>query len=205
MALFNFFYILTHSRKISTLLLAAVFFPGTVIHELSHALMAGILFVPVARIELVPQLQGEYIKLGSVEMKKTDIVRSFFVGVAPVLFGSSLLIFAMYYLSTSFSIFRLAFDTGLLIRFLLLYVIFVTANTMFSSRKDMEGALKLLLIMGIVGMGLLFADGAWVTQRVGYYLQNSSLLSFTQKIDLLLLFPTGINIIFAVLFSRKRY
>src|SRR5258708_2217433 len=86
--LYLFFYSVTHSQKATIYWMAILFFPGVVVHELAHALVASLLFVPVGAIEFFPKMIGNSIKLGSVQVGKSDFVRSFFIGVAPVLVGA---------------------------------------------------------------------------------------------------------------------
>src|SRR5689334_22124684 len=64
--------------------LAFLFFPGTLIHELAHMFMAAMLFVRVGKIELFPQKQGNSIKLGSVAIAHTDPFRRSLIGLAPI-------------------------------------------------------------------------------------------------------------------------
>ena len=129
-------YSVFRSRRLSIILMAIIFLPGTIIHEFSHALMAHLLFVHVGKMELMPTLSGENLKLGSVEVGRTDIFRNFFIGIAPFLVGVGLLLFLLYY----------SFSNDLLganfLTVVILYALFVIANTMYSSRKDMEGAVQ---------------------------------------------------------------
>ncbi len=130
------FYNIFKSQKIAVWLMAFVFLPGTIIHEFSHALMAHLLFVHVGKMELMPQMDGNNLKLGSVQVGRVDIIRNFFIGIAPFLVGTTLLLLLLYY---SFSYNLLGFN---LLTVGILYALFVIANTMYSSRKDMEGAIE---------------------------------------------------------------
>ena len=76
------FYFLTGSEKAAVILFSILFFPGTLIHELAHWLMAKLLFVPTSSMEFIPQIQGGSIKLGSVSIAKTDPLRRLLIGVA---------------------------------------------------------------------------------------------------------------------------
>ena len=129
------------SQRISVWLIAIIFLPGTIIHEFSHAIMAKFLFVHVGKMELVPRLNGESLKLGSVEVGKTDLIRNFFIGIAPFVTGLSLLLLILY-ISFSKNIVGLNLMTGVV-----LYFIFVISNTMYSSKKDMEGAVEFFLLL----------------------------------------------------------
>src|SRR3989344_1188437 len=67
----------TGSREVTIKILAILFLPGTMVHELAHVLSAGVLQVPTGEIEFMPQVLdgGEGVKLGSAQIAKTDIVR----------------------------------------------------------------------------------------------------------------------------------
>lgn len=135
-----FFYGIFKSRKVAAFLMAAIFLPGTIIHEFSHALMAQLLFVHVGKMELMPRIEGESLKLGSVEVGKTDVFRNFFIGIAPFLVGTGLLL-GIVYAAIENDIFGFnIWSIGIL------YTLFVIANTMYSSRKDMEGAIQFLIV-----------------------------------------------------------
>jgi hypothetical protein len=142
----TFFYQITRSTKATIYLMALLFFPGTIIHELAHFIMAGILFVPVHHIEFIPKLEGDYVKLGSVTMARRDPFRRFFVGIAPIIVGVSLMLGIIFYtlqnnLYTQWWIFLF-----------IAYIVFEIGNTMFSSKKDMEGALELLIAVGFLSL-----------------------------------------------------
>ncbi|MFZ2489362.1 MAG: hypothetical protein WAZ19_14715 [Anaerolineae bacterium] len=80
--------LLFNSSNAGMALLWFLLFPGLVIHETSHWLMAQLLGVPTGRLRLRPTQQGKQIILGSVEVKRTDPLRDSLVGLAPFLAGS---------------------------------------------------------------------------------------------------------------------
>lgn len=129
------------SEKIAIWILSFIFLPGTIIHELSHAIAAKLVFVPVGRIDLFPRLYGNSLKLGSVEVGRSDPFRDFFIGIAPFLSGGALLLLILFY-SFKNSIYGVN-----LITVIFIYLIFVISNTMYSSKKDMEGAIEFLAIL----------------------------------------------------------
>lgn len=120
------------------------FLPGTFIHELSHFLMAKVLFVPVGKFNLVPKRGEKEIVLGSVAIAKVDIVRRLIIGAAPVIFGITLVL-SVVYISVSQSVYK---DWRLVA--LIGYIVFITGNSMFSSKKDLEGAWKVALFAIII-------------------------------------------------------
>lgn len=72
-----------------------IFLPGTILHELSHWLMAELLGVGTGEITILPDfddnLEGDREKLGSVQTAKTGPLRSFLIGAAPFLTGLAVL------------------------------------------------------------------------------------------------------------------
>lgn len=132
-----FFYRVSHSQHVTITAIALLFFPGTLLHELAHALMAGLLGVPVGEIEFMPKIQGEHVKLGSVQIGQTDPIRRFFIGAAPFIIGTLILVGILFYTVQNH------FFGNYFLIILVGYLVFEIGNTMFSSRKDMEGALEL--------------------------------------------------------------
>ena len=103
-SVFHFFYQFTRRKSWGMYLFAILFLPGTFIHEISHFLAALFLLVPVGKLELIPRFkeEGGGVDLGSVAIAKTDPVRRFLIGIAPVVFGLSI-IFILLYLVTMIS------------------------------------------------------------------------------------------------------
>lgn len=64
-----------------------VMFPGVVLHELSHLLVASLLRVRTRRFVILPVRDEKSILLGHVEIEKTDAVRAALIGAAPLLTG----------------------------------------------------------------------------------------------------------------------
>ena len=194
-------YRFTRSQKIVITLLALLFLPGVIIHELAHLVTAGILFVRTGEIEFLPKVQGDSVKLGSVAIAQTDIFRRALIGLAPMFVGLPILLFALSFVaSLTFSL-----EKGVLLQYLLGgYIIFEIGNTLFSSKKDLEGTLELggavLLIFGV----LYFAG---ITQPISYLssLLTPSVVIFLTNASVLLTIPIVINILiygFSWLFKR---
>ncbi len=141
----------TLSGFVSINLMSFIFLPGIILHELAHLLMAVTLFVPVGNMEFAPRRNGNAVKLGSVEIGKTDPIRRSIIGFAPVLLGL-VIVAGIVYLFTSNILFlqekgaavfaALVFAAG--------YLLFAISNTMFASSKDMEGTLEILIALLVV-------------------------------------------------------
>ncbi|HZE87287.1 MAG TPA: hypothetical protein VE090_03720 [Methylomirabilota bacterium] len=183
------FYRLTRNQTISIYSLALLFFPGTILHELSHLLMAGILFVPVGTMELFPKVEGDYVKLGSVQIAQTDIFRRFLIGAAPFLFGTSLLLGLLFFAAQN-NLF-----SNYLYSALLAYAVFEIGNTMFSSRKDMEGAIELLGVVAFFGLVFYFVGFRLPALNLESFFGSPIVMQVFQKGSLFLLIPLGIDII----------
>jgi len=140
---------MTRSSSKTRQILAFIFFPGTLIHELSHALMAGILLVPVHDIHLLPKLTEDGVILGSVEFEKTDPIRRSLIGIAPMI-GGILVIGLVVWFGRQNTILNLdlIWQIGLLL--LTFYLIFTVSNTLYSSKKDLEGVWIIVLIACVV-------------------------------------------------------
>jgi hypothetical protein len=186
-------YKLTKSQKATIYSMAFLFFPGTVIHELSHFLMAGLLFVPVGHIELWPKLEGEHIKLGSVAIAETDIFRRFFIGAAPFFLGTSLLLGLLFFAAQNN-----LFANKLYI-LLLGYAVFEIGNTMFSSQKDMEGAVELLAATAFFATIFYFLGVRLPAISFEGFFANPIVLQTLHQGSIFLLVPLGIDILLLVI------
>src|ERR1700722_1998592 len=96
-ALSHFLYRISKSKNFTITILAILFLPGTIIHEFSHAIAARLLGVSVGTMEFMPQIEGEHVKLGSVQVAHSDPIRRFFIGAAPFLFGTLIMLGLIFY------------------------------------------------------------------------------------------------------------
>lgn len=139
------------SGLMSISLLSLLFLPGVIIHELSHLFTAMILFVPVGEMEFSPKKHDNAVKLGSVEIGKTDPIRRAIVGFAPVFVGLALVISSVYFFSANLSFLQNQ-NPYVFIAIILfaIYLLFAVSNTMFSSSKDMEGTIEIAISISII-------------------------------------------------------
>lgn len=166
-------------------LISFLFLPGIIIHELAHLLTASLLFVPVGDIEFMPEVGEGGLKLGSVSIGKTDPIRRFLIGVAPVIFGAAVIFGLLYFI-------ELNKFTGFGVWLGVSYILFAVGNTMFSSGKDMEGALILLIFIVIISIAL-FLTGFRIPSSFfeSSFFINSSISA--KQADLYLGFLIGID------------
>ena len=131
--------------------LSFLFLPGVIIHELSHMLAAVILFVPVGDMEFAPKRSDSGLKLGSIEIAKTDPIRRSIIGFAPV-FTGLMLIIGIVYLFTSNLLFLKDKESYIFIALIagVMYLLFAISNTMFSSKADMQGTIEILITLLII-------------------------------------------------------
>ncbi len=182
---------LFRSQHAAIYALSFIFLPGVVLHELSHLLLANILFVPTGEVEFFPEIQGDQVKMGSVAIARTDPLRRFLVGVAPVIGGLGIILLASTYLFTTL----LSWQS-----LVLFYIIFEIANTMFSSSKDMEGAVGLLIGLAALSILLQFL-GLPLWQVVIQFLGNEFVNSILIRMNLFLLLALGLDVFLVLLFE----
>lgn len=131
-------------------LMALLYFPGTVIHEMSHFFAATVFFLRVRDINLFPKIDGFTIKLGSVVYEKKDFVRGFLVGITPF-FGGLICLYLI-------SFFNLFPADNFWITLMMLYLIFVLSSTMFSSKQDLVDFLSMMPLI-VLFAGLYYILG----------------------------------------------
>ncbi len=80
--------LLTGHADVAIYLYSIPLLPGVALHELSHVAMAKLLGVRVRAMTLFPQRQrGGTVRLGSVEVLRSDTLRSALIGAAPLITG----------------------------------------------------------------------------------------------------------------------
>lgn len=185
----SFFYRVTKRKKLTIYLLAMLFFPGTFIHEIAHYFMARILFVPVYKIEFFPTLHETSVKLGSVIIRKPDFIRNLLIGVAPFLAGTTLLLSIIYFVT------KKGLTNDFFIILLVGYAVFEIGNTMFSSKKDLDGLLKflLLLLVLLVFFFIFHIQLSFINPTIIF--SNTIIIHAFEKGAFYLIFPIGLDII----------
>lgn len=120
------------SDLIGKWLYTIIFLPGTILHELSHWLMAELLGVRTGEITVLPDFglraDGDRERLGSVATASSGPVRSFLIGAAPFFTG----LFILWVLGS------LLMGGGWLLwqYALILYGIIVVGSSMLLSKED---------------------------------------------------------------------
>lgn len=196
------FFRITKSHKAVINILAIIFLPGTILHELAHLLTAGIMLVPVGEISVLPEIEdppaGGGVKLGSVQIGKVDPFRLTIVGVAPVILGMLTVLGILYFgqKSQNFAWWQIVLG---------LYLIFEVANTMFSSKRDIEGKIGFvvgILVVSIAAIAALYFLRPLLVINIWNYLLSVNLepLShFFQISCLYLLVPLFLDLLIILL------
>lgn len=144
-------------RSIVFGIISLLFFPGTVVHELAHAITAVCLLLPVRSIHLIPEWDHKSIHLGHVTYEKRGLWRSIIVGLAPLPFGMvALWVVLQWHLPV--------WLTG--------YLMFVISSTMFSSKSDLVDAIYIIPLVIVLGVVWFFFPTA-VAGPVTWLLTNA--------------------------------
>ncbi len=162
--LYGLFLLIFRSRSVAISATTLLFFPGTVVHELAHLFTAEILGVHTGKLSLVPEnLEEDEIQAGSVQIAKSDPFRRYLIGFAPLIVGLVILAALSYWLPSLLQQATAAARSGNLLTSsstylvsLLIYLLFVISNSMFSSKEDLKGFFAFAITIGIlVGAGYI--------------------------------------------------
>ncbi|QQG47847.1 MAG: hypothetical protein HY044_02030 [Candidatus Woesebacteria bacterium] len=188
--LFSFFFKITKNEKLSIYIIAIIFLPGTFIHEMSHFLFALFLLVKTGRLRILPQIEGKEIRLGSLEIGKTDILRRNLIGIAPMVIGIAIIVTLLYLItqnhSNPFYVFLTAFS------------VFEISNTMYSSKKDLELALPLIILFIMLSV-VLYILKVKISINLFQILSNEKLTYLLKLADIYLGLPIFINSALAII------
>jgi hypothetical protein len=172
--------LLTRRHEIAQALFALLLFPGVLLHEVSHFLVARLLGVRTGRVSLLPQAQaGGRLRLGYVETASTDLLRDGLIGLAPLLAGGVFVAYAgSVHLGLSalwesaagapagVAVAALAALPGRPDFWLWFYLTFTVSSTMLPSASDRRAWLPLGLILAAgLGVGWLVGAGPWLAQH----------------------------------------
>jgi len=179
--------IITRNPQLTIGLFSILFFPGVILHELSHFLMAKLLFVPIGNFSLVPQaLKDGRLQLGYVETQQTDVARDSLIGAAPLFAGGLFVAYvAIYHLQLPLLWDALRnnqldlFWSGITLLpqvkdfYVWLYLIFAVSSTMIPSTSDRHAWMTLGLVLAILlGISLFAGAGPWILTYLAPTLNN---------------------------------
>jgi len=177
-------FLLTGDAELALWLYALVLFPGVLIHESSHALVAKILGVRIGRMGIFPRRVGRRIQLGFVPVEETDFLRASLIGAAPLLAGSAVILALGHYVFGTPEVLA-ALSAGEWLSalrglgaalqapdaWIWAYLVFAVGNTMLPSRSDVHAwpflGAALVIIAGVM---LLAGAGALLLQGIADFL-----------------------------------
>lgn len=139
------------SQHSSIIIWSIIYLPGTIVHEVSHFLVAALTGARTGKIEIFPEyLEDEsHVALGSVQTQKLNPIQGFLVGIAPFISGMALLIWLASLLQVSFT------DRNIWLMILEGYFFFTIANSFIPSWSDIKQTLPFVIV------SLLIALLAW--------------------------------------------
>jgi len=175
------FLLVTRREDISITLFAVLFFPGVLLHEGSHFMMARVMGVRTGRFSLIPRPTGDgKLQLGFVETASADWLRDALIGMAPLIVGG---LFVAYAGLNQLQLLNLgqvlwsegpqvfSQSLGLLIArpdfWLWFYLALVVSSTMLPSDSDRRAWLPLgLILVGLAGLALFLGAGPWMLENL---------------------------------------
>ena len=175
---YTLFSLLLRNKHAAMAVITLIYLPGTVIHELAHLLTAEILRVPTGELTFTPKLEKgadgrNEVRAGSLQIGTVDPIRLYLIGFAPVIFGL-FFVSLIIWIFTQYWSQMITLGEQILFISLIGYLLFAVSNTMFSSKKDLEGFLifvpiflAIALTLYVTGFRLTLTGQALVlTQQV---------------------------------------
>lgn len=199
---------ITKNRLFIAKAVGYIFFIGTLVHELSHIIMARLLFVRTKNINLQTEIiDDKHIKYGTAEIEVTDPFRSTLIGIAPLIFGISLIYFLTLNINFNFLTWYDAIK---------LFLISQISNSMFLSDSDTKDLKVISIILLIILLPLLFINAKYsffsfdeIIFSLKNFFFNSSFVLFLKNLNLIFLVTLILNLISNIflnlLLKIKRY
>lgn len=201
--------LITRNLQLTLSIFSILFFPGVVLHEASHFLMAKILRVKTGKFSVFPKpMKNGKLQMGYVEVEKTDFIRDSFIGLAPLIAGTLFIAYAgvvQLKLNTLWEAFQNGqmelfwLGVGLLPNvpdfWLWFYLTFAVSSTMMPSESDRHAWLPLGVWTGLLfTLGVVSGYGNWMLENLAPffdYLLSSLALLFgaSALVHLILLLP----------------
>jgi hypothetical protein len=201
--------LITRNIQLTIGLFSVLFFPGVLLHELSHFLMAKILGVRTRGFSLIPQsLPDGRLQMGYVETEKSDIVRDSLIGLAPLIAGTSFVAYAGIFKFQLNDLWNLLRDgqvglfwmgvgalPGVPDFYLWFYLTFAVSSTMLPSESDRSAWLPLgLWVVALLALAIASGAGEWMLANLAPLLDDflfsvALLFGFSNLLHIILLFP----------------
>jgi len=175
------FLVLTRRPDIAVALFSLLFFPGVLLHESSHYLMARLLGVHIGRFSILPRsMEDGRLQLGFVETAATDWFRDALIGAAPLVAGGLFVAYAGLTRLGLFDLWEMIDLQGsaalldllpaLLSQpdfWLWFYFTLTVSSTMLPSAADRQAWLPLgFTVALLLGLSLLAGAGPWLVEHL---------------------------------------
>jgi hypothetical protein len=175
------FILLTRKPGMAISLFALLFFPGVLLHELSHLVVARLVGVRTGRFSLIPRpMADRHLELGFVETSQTDWIRASLIGAAPLIAGGLFVAYAANYrmdLQLLWDVLRQSqfdlFWKGVAALpklndfWLWFYLTFVVSSTMLPSSSDRHAWMPFTVVLFLLlGLAILVGAGPWMLERL---------------------------------------
>lgn len=169
--------LLTRNPSVAIGIFSLLFFPGVLLHETSHFLMARLLRVRTGKFSLIPQTTAQgSLRLGYVETARADWFRDTLIGLAPLLTGGAVIAWLGFgrlqlmpvgsaILAADWQVLPalLRNVTAVPDFWLWFYLAFAISSTMLPSASDRQAWLPMgLVLLALLGAAAAAGAGEWM-------------------------------------------
>ena len=202
-------FISTRNQGITQILFALIFFPGVLLHELSHYISAILLGVKTGRFSLIPNVQPDgKLRLGYVETASGGFVRDSLIGAAPLITGSLFVAYTAIYQIHLLPLGELIHNADWKTVWVTLaavpkvpdfwlwfYLAFTISSTMLPSQSDRHAWLPFgMIIVGVVCVAVIAGMGTWFLSNLApslnqFFRAMAMIFGLSGVLHLLLILP----------------
>lgn len=175
------FLLISRRVNVSIILFSILFFPGVLLHEGSHFVMAKLLRVPTGGFSLIPRpLANGKVQLGYVVTARADWARDAMIGIAPLLVGGCFVAYTGLVQLDLLELWENLLSGGFASAagtlrdiysrpdfWLWFYLTLVISSTMLPSASDRRSWLPIGLIFALlIGSAILAGAGPWMVDHL---------------------------------------